>query len=86
MTGHGKRYRLRGAEVTECKGLDGSVAVLRDGRQLPLRLLVEGAAAPPVADGKRVRQRVDRVCRPSSARGRPGSRRRTIPDQQPFKP
>ena len=59
VTGQGKGYRLRGARVTVCKGFDGAVTVLRDGRELPARLLAEGAAAPPVADGKTVRGRVD---------------------------
>ena len=33
LTGEGKGHRLRGAAVTVCKGFDGSVAVLREGRQ-----------------------------------------------------
>ena len=59
LTGQGKGRRLRGASVTVRKGFDGSVAVLRDGRRLPFRVLAEGEAAVPVADGKDVRQRVD---------------------------
>ena len=45
MTGRGKGYRLRGAAVTVCKGFDGAVRVLRDGRELPVELLAEGRGA-----------------------------------------
>ncbi|MDE0270079.1 MAG: hypothetical protein OXP11_02620 [Gammaproteobacteria bacterium] len=61
VTGHGKGYRLRGASVTVCKGYDGAVTVLRDGRELPVRLLGEGGEPPPVEGGKTVRSRVDRA-------------------------
>ena len=37
------------------------MTVLRDGRELPVRLLAEGEEPPPVEDGKSVRQRVDRA-------------------------
>ena len=42
-----KGYRLRGAEVTVCKGLDGAATVLHDGRELPVALLAEGEERPP---------------------------------------
>ncbi len=42
VTGHGKGYRLRGARVTVCRTFDGAVTVLRDGRELPARLLAQG--------------------------------------------
>ena len=45
MTGRGKGYRLRGAEVTVCKAFDGAVTVLRDGRELSVRQLAQGGAA-----------------------------------------
>ena len=59
VTGRGRGHRLRGAAVTVCKGYDGAVTVLRDGRELPIRLLGEGGEPPPVEDGKTVRSRVD---------------------------
>ena len=61
VTGQGRGYRLRGAAVTVCKGYDGAVTVLRDGRELPVRLLAEGEAPMPVEDGKSVRSRVDKA-------------------------
>ncbi len=61
VTGHGRGYRLRGASVTVCKGFDGAVTVLRDGRELAVRLLAEGEQPLPVEDEKSVRLRVDRA-------------------------
>ena len=61
VTGRGKGYRLHRAAVTVCKAFDGSVTVLRDGRELPVRLLAEGEEAVPVEDEKTVRRRVDRA-------------------------
>ena len=61
VTGRGRGHRLRGAAVTVCKGFDGSVTVLRDGRVLPARRLAEGEAAVSVEDGKSVVRRVDRA-------------------------
>ena len=61
VTGHGRGYRLRGASVTVCKGFDGAVTVLRDGRELAVRLLAEGEEPLPVEDEKSVRLRVDRA-------------------------
>ena len=58
VTGHGRGHRLRGAAVTVCKGHDGAVTVLRDGRELPVRPLGEGGEPPPVEGGKTVRSRV----------------------------
>ena len=85
VTGHGKGYRLRGAAVTVCKGFDGEVTVLRDGRELPVRLLADGEDPPPVEDGKSVRQRVDRA----KAEQRSRSDWKPAPDhpwRRPFKP
>ena len=45
--------------MTVCKGYDGAVTVLRDGRELPVELLAEGGEPPPVEDGKSVRSRVE---------------------------
>ena len=80
VTGHGKGYRLRGARVTVCKAFDGAVTVLRDGRELPARLLAEGAEAAPVEDGKTVRGRGRRTSRrPTIPGGGRSSRRRSPP-------
>ena len=73
VTGQGRGYRLRGAAVTVCKGWNGAVAVLRDGRELPVELLAGGGDPPPVEDGKSVRSRVDRV----------KARQRSRPDWKP---
>jgi len=70
VTGHGRGYRLRGASVTVCKGFDGAVTVLRDGRELTVRLLAEGEDPLPVEDGKSVRLRVDRA--KAEQQSRPG--------------
>ena len=78
VTGRGKGYRLRGAAVTVCKAFDGSVTVLRDGRELAVRLLAEGEEAVAVQDEKTVRGGWTEPRR-SSSRGPPTSRRRTIP-------
>ena len=85
VTGRGMGYRLRGAAVTVCKAFDGSVTVLRDSRELPVRLLAQGAEAAPVEDEKSVRPRVDRA--KAEQQSRPTWK--PAPDhpwRQPFKP
>ena len=85
MTGRGKGYRLRGAEVTVCKAFDGSATVLREGRELPVRLLAKGEEPIPVEDGKTVRGRVDAA--KAEQRARPAYK--PPPDhpwRRPFKP
>ena len=85
VTGRGKGYRLRGAEVTVCKAFDGSVTVLREGRELPARLLARGEEPIPVEDGKTVRGRVDAA--KAEQRARPAYK--PPPDhpwRRPFKP
>ena len=85
VTGRGKGYRLRGAEVTACKAFDGSVTVLREGRELPARLLARGEEPIPVEDGKTVRGRVDAT--KTERRARPAYK--PPPDhpwRRPFKP
>ena len=85
VTGRGRGYRLRGAAVTVCKGFDGTVTVLRDGRELPVRLLGEGEAPLPVEDEKSVRLRVDRA--KAEQQSRPA--RKPAPDhpwRRAFKP
>ncbi len=47
--------------MTVCKGFDGPITVLRDGRELAVRLLGGGEEPLPVEDGKSVRHRVDRA-------------------------
>ena len=59
VTGRSKGYRLRGAAVTVCKGFDGAVTVLRDGRELRVRLLAQGEEPVPVEDEKTVVSRVE---------------------------
>ena len=78
VTGRGKGYRLRGAAVTVCKAYDGSVTVLREGHELPVRLLAEGAEAVPVEDEKTVRGGWTRPS-PNSSPDRRTSQLRTIP-------
>ena len=85
VTGRGKGYRLHRAAVTVCKAFDGSVTVLRDGRELPVRLLAEGEEAVPVEDEKTVRRRVDRA--KAEQRSRPDYK--PAPDhpwRRPFQP
>ena len=53
--------RLRNAELTVCKGFDGAVAALRDGRELAVRRLGEGEVLLPMGDGKSVRLRLQRA-------------------------
>lgn len=63
IQGEGRGYRLRGAAVTLCEGYDGTLTVLREGRELEARLLGEGP--PPVAldDEKSVNARVEAALR-----------------------
>ncbi len=61
IMGQGKGYRLRGTTVTVCKDYDGRVTVLQGGRELSVRLLVEGEAPLAVEEGKSVRFRVDQA-------------------------
>ena len=59
VTGEGKGYRLRGAEVTVCQAFDGSVRVLLEGRELSVKRLCEDEMAALEADAKTVRGRVE---------------------------
>ena len=85
VTGRGMGCRPRGAAVTVCKAFDGSVTVLRDGRELPVRLLARGEEEAPVEDEKSVRPRVDRA--KAEQRSRPTWKPATDhPWRQPFNP
>ena len=85
LVGEGKGRRLRGAAVTVCKGFDGAVAVLLDGRRLAFRVLAEGEAAVAVEDEKGVRDRVDAAKAEQAARPdwKPAP---DHPWRRPFKP
>ena len=85
VTGRGQGYRLRGAAVTVCEAFDGSVTVLHDGRELPVRQLAESEEAVPVEDEKTIRGRVDRA--KAEQRSRPAYK--PAPDhpwRRPLKP
>ena len=85
LVGEGKGRRLRGAAVTVCKGFDGAVTVLLDGRRLAFRVLAEGEAAVAVEDEKGVRDRVDAAKAEQAARPdwKPAP---DHPWRRPFKP
>ncbi len=70
-TGRGRGYRPRGAEVTACKAFDGSATVLREGRELPARLLARGEEPIPLEDGKTVRERGGRRMKPRAPANAP---------------
>ncbi len=72
VTGAGRGRRLQGAEVTVCKGFDGRVTVLREGRELPVRRLAAGEPAAAVEDEKTVRDRVAEA--KAAQRSRPAHR------------
>jgi len=59
LTGQGKGYRLRGAQVTLCEACDGAVTVLHKGRSLTYRVLSEGEPPIPLDDEKSLQQTVD---------------------------
>ena len=61
VVGRGKGHRLRGVAVTVRQAFDGSVTVLRNGRELPVRLFEEGEALVAVRDEKTVARCVDRI-------------------------
>ena len=61
LTGQGKGYRLRGAQVTVCEAFDGSVTLLYKGRALPYRILNEGEPPIPLDDEKSVQATVEQA-------------------------
>ena len=50
---------MRGAAVTVCESLDGSVSLLYKGKKLRYRVLNEGEVPVPVADEKSIHRFVD---------------------------
>ena len=56
------RFSTLGAAVSVCRGCDGAVTVLRDGRELPVELLAEGEE--PVPDDPRQPMKADAEARP----------------------
>ena len=61
LTGQGKGYRLRGAQVTVCEAFDGSVTLLYKGQALPYRILNEGEPPIPLDDEKSVHATVEQA-------------------------
>ena len=59
LTGQGKGYRLRGAQITVCEVFDGNVTLLYKGRTLPYRVFSEGGPPIPLDDEKSVHATVD---------------------------
>ena len=61
LTGQGKGYRLRGAQVTLCEAFDGTVTLLYKGQALSHRILAEGEPPIPLDDEKSIHASVDRA-------------------------
>ena len=61
LTGQGKGYRLRGAQITVCEAFDGSVTLLYQGRALPYRILNEGEPPIPLDDEKSIHATVEKA-------------------------
>ena len=61
LTGQGKGYRLRGAQVTICEAFDGSVTLLYRGRALPYHILGEGEPPIPLDDEKSLHATVEQT-------------------------
>lgn len=63
LTGQGKGYRLRGAQITVCEGFDKSVLLLHQGKNLPYRLFSKGQRPISMADEKTLQKKVDQTKR-----------------------
>ena len=61
LTGQGKSYRLRGAQVTVCEAFDDSVTLLYKGRALSYRILGEGEPPTPLDDEKSIHATVEQA-------------------------
>lgn len=68
IQGKGRGYRLRGAAVTLCEALDGTITVLHEGSPLTWKILAEGEVAMPLEDEKSVRQHVEQVVKEQQTR------------------
>ena len=61
LTGQGKGYRLRGAQITVCEAFDGTVTLLYQGKALPYRILTEGEPPIPIDDEKSIHATVEQA-------------------------
>ena len=61
LTGQGKGYRLRSAQVTVCEAFDDTVTLLHKGRSLAYRVLSEGEPPIPLDDEKSLHATVDQA-------------------------
>ena len=68
IQGHGNGYRLRGAVITVCEALDGSVTLLHQGQLLAYRAWQQGEPPIPLADEKSVHEQVEQSRQHQQAR------------------
>ncbi len=59
LTGYGRGYRLRGAQVTVCDAFGAAVSILHQGKTLDFQVLAEGQAPVALDDEKSVQHTVD---------------------------
>ncbi len=76
LTGYGRGYRLRGAEVTVCDAFGAEVSILQQGKTLDFRVLAEGQAPVALDDEKSVQHTADEA----QARQRAQLRYKPSPD------
>ncbi|MCC5885899.1 MAG: ISNCY family transposase [Gammaproteobacteria bacterium] len=63
ITGAGAGHRLKGRKVVVCKRLDGTLAIVWNGKILDHRILDIGKPMPPIVDEKSVNEQVDLALR-----------------------